>query len=101
MLLTVTVMLNTSCEEGNVENNATTLLESEGNSMKTTTTALEISQYPDEMKSGISADIYKTRVVPKTPRFGGRNAIGAAAGMLVTYIMLENSKETGKKERKR
>jgi hypothetical protein len=104
MLLAVTVMLNTSCEENAAETavsaNSTTsaYLESEGTSTHIPRTALDMSLHADEIKSGISTPHFKNRVPPKCSS-RGRNNLGTMVVVLIGSVYTYNKQEEGKDKR--
>lgn len=100
IMLTVTVMLATSCEEGNntSSNQATaSYLESEGTSTHINRAAMDMSDHAGGLKSGVSTDVYNARVVTKALR-KNRNPQVAIVALLMTYIF-DYDNETKKKKR--
>lgn len=101
MLLTATVMLNSSCEEGAASASSSTVsyLESEGNTTNITKTALDMHQYAGDMKPGVSTSHFKKKVTPKCSMRRG-NELGALVVLLVDYVQHKYKEDNKKKSPK-
>lgn len=107
MLLTATVMLGTACKKSTSETDKSTkrttteYVESEGSPTHQSRTAMDMSEYPGDLKSNISTSHYSTHIVPKTPKYRSRNNPGALLGTVILCLIDKAFEKEEKKNHKR